>query len=82
MNAFWEQMLRGPRTIAVTGHFGSGKTEFCVSLAFELAKRTDERLALADLDIENREFVSQNRAKSYQSRMAAIFFCQISNFLL
>lgn len=61
MNAFWEQMLRGPRIIAVTGHFGSGKTEFCVSLAFELAKRTDERLALADLDIENPFFRSRER---------------------
>ena len=61
MNAFWEQMLRGPRIIAVTGHFGSGKTEFCVSLAFELAQRTDERLALADLDIENPFFRSRER---------------------
>lgn len=61
MNAFWEQMLRGPRIIAVTGHFGSGKTEFCVSLAFELAKRTGERLALADLDIENPFFRSRER---------------------
>lgn len=61
MNAFWERMLRGPRIIAVTGHFGSGKTEFCVSLAFELAQRTDERLALADLDIENPFFRSRER---------------------
>ncbi|MDO5140771.1 MAG: hypothetical protein Q4D40_04820 [Eubacteriales bacterium] len=36
---FWEKMLYGPRRILVTGHFGSGKTEFSVSLAFALAER-------------------------------------------
>ena len=38
MSTFLEQMKYGPRRILVTGHFGSGKTEFAVSLAFFLAK--------------------------------------------
>ena len=54
-------MTRGARIIAVTGHFGSGKTEFCVSLAFALSKRVSERLAVADLDIENPFFRSRER---------------------
>lgn len=61
MNAFMKQMTQGARIIAVTGHFGSGKTEFCVSLAFALAKLTRERLAVADLDIENPYFRSRER---------------------
>ena len=69
MNAFLKQMCGGPRIILVTGHFGSGKTEFAVSLAFEMAglMKRDERiipeskLALADLDIENPYFRSRER---------------------
>ncbi|MGN1002198.1 MAG: hypothetical protein ACI4PC_05455 [Oscillospiraceae bacterium] len=55
-------MAYGPRRIAVTGHFGCGKTEFAVSLAFALAALgKDERLALADLDVENPYFRSRER---------------------
>lgn len=61
MNSFMSQMRNGPRIIAVTGHFGSGKTEFCVSLAFALRALSDETLAIADLDIENPFFRSRER---------------------
>ena len=62
MDDFLELMRRGPRKIAVTGHFGSGKTEFAVSLAFSLAPlRGAETLALCDLDIENPYFRSRER---------------------
>ena len=55
-------MRGGARKIAVTGHFGSGKTEFAVSLAFALAPlRGTESLALCDLDIENPYFRSRER---------------------
>ena len=36
----------------ITGHYGSGKTEFAVNLALQLAETT-ENVALADLDIVN-----------------------------
>ena len=62
MDDLLELMRRGPRKIAVTGHFGSGKTEFAVSLAFALAgMRGGESLALCDLDIENPYFRSRER---------------------
>ena len=58
--------LRVPerRILVVTGHYGSGKTEFCVSLALALVKQgfgPFERLALADLDIINPYFRSRER---------------------
>ncbi len=61
MTNFLKQMAHGPRKIAVTGHFGCGKTEFAVSLAFALAKLGLENLALADLDVENPYFRSRER---------------------
>ena len=66
MTAFLDRMLTGPRKIAVTGHFGSGKTEFAVSLAFALAGLTHQRLALADLDIENPYFRSRERKEELE----------------
>jgi hypothetical protein len=44
----------------VTGHYGSGKTEFAVNLAFRLAK-AGNRVTLADLDIVNPYFCSRER---------------------
>ena len=62
MDDLLELMRGGPRKIAVTGHFGSGKTEFAVSLAFALALQPHEgSLALCDLDIENPYFRSRER---------------------
>ena len=44
----------------VTGHYGSGKTEFAVNLAFRLA-REGNAVTLADLDIVNPYFCSRER---------------------
>jgi hypothetical protein len=54
------------RIIIVTGHYGSGKTEFAVSYALHLAtqpaeERTYPRLALVDLDIVNPYFRSREQ---------------------
>lgn len=52
------------RILIVTGHYGSGKTEFSVSLALKLAGehgRIYPRLALVDLDIINPYFRSRDR---------------------
>ena len=64
--------LREPdrRVMVVTGHYGSGKTEFSVSLAMLLAKRgfgPYERLALCDLDIINPYFRSRERRAMLES---------------
>ena len=63
MNALVREIRTGPRKIAVTGHFGCGKTELAVSLAMALAAQPapGERLALCDLDIENPYFRSRER---------------------
>ena len=61
-DTFLEKMVNGPRIIIVTGHFGSGKTEFSVSLAYalgELRRAGDERLkelALCDLERTGQNF--------------------------
>ena len=49
------------RKIVVTGHYGSGKTEFAVSLAILLAAENAGKLALIDLDIINPYFRSRER---------------------
>ena len=74
MNGFLEQMAAGERIIAVTGHFGSGKTEFAVSLAFALAAmKLGERLALADLDIENPFFRSRERQDALEAAGVKVY---------
>lgn len=49
----------------ITGHYGSGKTEYAVNLALHLAE-TKENVALADLDIVNPYFRSYEQAKRLQ----------------
>ena len=45
-------MNNGADITIVTGHFGSGKTEIAINLGLE-AKKTREKVAVADLDIVN-----------------------------
>ena len=65
MNQFLENIAHGPRIIIITGHFGSGKTEVSVSLAYALAAMRDaehpniKNVALCDLDVENPYFRSR-----------------------
>ena len=70
-----QKLQTGPRKIAVTGHFGSGKTEFAVSLAFALAARNGsaERLALCDLDIENPYVRSRERQDALNAAGVAVY---------
>lgn len=81
MTSFIEQMCSGSRRILVTGHFGSGKTEFAVSLAFALAELkkeqtgmpVDQKLALVDLDIENPYFRSRERQTELNAAGVAVY---------
>ncbi len=46
----------------ITGHYGSGKTEYAVNLALHLAE-TRENVALADMDIVNPYFRSYEQSR-------------------
>ncbi len=50
------------RIIIITGHYGSGKTEFAVNMAINLRKE-HEKVALLDMDIANPYFRSRERQK-------------------
>lgn len=64
------------RILVVTGHYGSGKTEFCVSLAMRLAERgfgPYRKLALVDLDIANPYFRSRERRALLEERGVRVY---------
>ncbi|MBQ8108923.1 MAG: ATP-binding protein [Clostridia bacterium] len=70
--------LRAPdaRILVVTGHYGSGKTEFCVSLAMRLARLgygPYERLSLIDLDIANPYFRSRERKQQLEAAGVGVY---------
>lgn len=54
------------RVIIVTGHYGSGKTNLAVNLAFEAARQSG-RVVLCDLDIVNPYFRAADRAKELEA---------------
>lgn len=70
--------IRAPdrRITVVAGHYGSGKTEFCVSLAMRLARlgfAPYERLALIDLDIANPYFRSRERKDALEAAGVRVY---------
>lgn len=60
-------MIPQERLIVITGHYGSGKTELAVNLAFSLAAE-GKRAAIADLDLVNPYFCTRERAKELEAR--------------
>ena len=70
--------LRAPdkRVMVVIGHYGSGKTEFCVSLAMRLSRSgfaPYARLALVDLDIANPYFRSRERRQTLEEAGVRVY---------
>lgn len=61
------------RIIVITGHYGSGKTEFAVSLAMLLAAQKAGRLALVDLDIVNPYFRSRERRDMLEEAGVSVY---------
>lgn len=59
-------MLNDKRIRIITGHYGSGKTEFSVNYAIKLAKK-GEKVAIADMDIVNPYFRSREKKKEMEA---------------
>ena len=59
------EQISAHRLLIVTGHYGTGKTEFSVNLALDLA-RAGQKVMLADLDIVNPYFRSRERKEMLQ----------------
>jgi hypothetical protein len=57
-NKGYDQMFNEKRVRIITGHYGSGKTEFAVNYTFGLAA-TGKKTAIVDLDIVNPYFRSR-----------------------
>lgn len=76
MSGFSGLRLPDRRIMVVTGHYGSGKTEFCVSLAMRLARLGHgpyERLALIDIDIANPYFRSRERREMLEAAGVGVY---------
>lgn len=63
------------RLIIVTGHYGSGKTEFSVNKAIDLRKKND-KVNIADLDIVNTYFRTREKKEFLES--LGIHVCESS----
>ena len=52
----------------ITGHYGSGKTEFAVNYVKKLRESVDGRVAIADLDIVNVYFSSREKKEELEEK--------------
>ena len=52
----------------ITGHYGSGKTEFAVNYLKKLRESVDGRVAIADLDIVNVYFRSREKKEELEEK--------------
>lgn len=64
--------LYDKRIRVIAGHYGSGKTEFSVNYALQLAER-GEKTALADLDIANPYFRSRERQQLLERKGITVY---------
>ncbi len=62
MKTLKEAIQDDKRVRVIIGHYGSGKTEFSVNYALELADISDKKVAISDLDVVNPYFRSRERA--------------------
>lgn len=60
------------RIVIVGGHYGSGKTEFCLNLAVQLRGRA-KKVALIDLDIVNPYFRSREKSDYLEKMGIAVY---------
>lgn len=60
-------MMNDKRIRVITGHYGSGKTEFAVNYAMKLASNKDKKVAIADMDVVNLYFRSREKKQLLQN---------------
>ena len=65
-------LLDDKRIRVIVGHYGSGKTEFSINYAIQLAKKYD-KVAIADLDIANPYFRSREATALLETRGIAVY---------
>lgn len=65
--------MKKKRVHVITGHFGSGKTEFSVNYVIDLRKEFD-KVAILDMDIANPYFRSRERQKLMLEKDISIHF--------
>ena len=66
------------RIILLSGHYGSGKTNIAVNLAF-LLRKTCENIAIADIDIVNPYFRSKDSQKELQQAGIRLICSEFAN---
>jgi hypothetical protein len=66
------QPLNDRRIRVIVGHYGSGKTEFSVNYAFQLAEQ-GRKTALVDLDIANPYFRSRERQRQLEEKGIRVY---------
>ena len=66
------------RITLLSGHYGSGKTNIAVNLAFEL-KKSCERVAIADIDIVNPYFRTKDSEKELEQAGIKLICSQYAN---
>jgi len=64
------------RVRIITGHYGSGKTEFSVNYAMKLKEEKD-RVAIADLDIVNPYFRSRERENEFLDKGIKVVYSNL-----
>lgn len=60
--------MEDKRIRIIIGHYGSGKTEFAVNYAMNLAEDAAKKVAIADLDIVNPYFRSREKHEMMESK--------------
>ena len=66
------------RIIILAGHYGSGKTNVAVNLAFEM-KRQGKKVAIADLDIVNPYFRTKDSAEELKKADIRLISSEFAN---
>ncbi len=67
---------RDKRVRVITGHYGSGKTEFAVNYAVALAQAAD-KVALCDLDIVNPYFRSREQEEMLRKQGVEVLYSSL-----